>query len=49
MFASACRKASRFTRPVIIRRRFFDRSVQCTCGAFVILNEEGWIVSAGHL
>ncbi len=49
MFATACSKASRFTRPVIIRRRFFDRSVQCSCGAFVILNEEGWIVSAAHL
>lgn len=49
MFASACRKASRFTRPVIIRRRFFDKRVQCSCGAFVVLNEEGWIVSAAHL
>lgn len=49
MFASACRKASRFTRPMIIRRRFFDRSVQCSCAAFVVLNEEGWVVTAAHL
>ena len=49
MFASACKRASRFTRPVIIRRRFFDKRVRCTCGAFVILNPEGWIVTAAHL
>ena len=49
MFASACRKAARFTRPMIIRRRFFDASVKCSCAAFVVLNEEGWIVTAAHL
>lgn len=49
MFASACKRASSFTRPVIIRRRFFDKRVRCSCGAFVILNPEGWIVTAAHL
>lgn len=49
MFATACRNASRYTRPMIIRRRLFDRSVQCSCAAFVVLNEEGWILTAAHL
>lgn len=49
MFASAFKRASAYTHPVIIRRRFFDRTVQCSCGAFVVLNEEGWIVTAAHL
>lgn len=49
MFAQACMRASQYTHPVIIRRRFFDRSLQCSCGAFIVLNEEGWIVTAAHL
>lgn len=49
MFANACRKASEYTYPVIIRRRFFDGTVQCSCGAFIVLNDEGWIVTAAHL
>lgn len=49
MFASAFKRASAYTYPVIIRRRFFDRTVQSSCGAFIVLNEEGWIVTAAHL
>lgn len=49
MFASACKRASEYTYPVVIRRRFFDRTVHCSCGAFIVLNEDGWIVTAAHL
>lgn len=49
MFARACKRASSFTRPVVISRRYFDRSTDCGCGAFVVVNDEGWIVTAAHL
>ena len=49
MFAHACRQATGFTRPVVISRRYFDRSTDCGCGAFVVINDEGWIVTAAHL
>ncbi len=49
MFAEAYKQASRFTQPVIISTRFFDKTVDCGCGAFVVINEEGWIVTAAHL
>jgi len=49
MFAEACRLVSRFTRPVIIFTRFYDKTVKCGCGAFIVLNDEGWILTAAHL
>lgn len=49
MFADAYEKARCFTLPVIISTRFFDGSVECGCGAFVVLNDEGWIITVAHL
>jgi hypothetical protein len=49
MFAQACKRGACFTRPVVISRRYFDRSTDCGCGAFVVINDEGWIVTAAHL
>lgn len=49
MFAKAMLVASRFTKPVIVLSRHADKSVHCSGGAFVVLNEEGWIVTAAHL
>lgn len=49
MFANAYELASNFTRPVIISNRFFDKSVNCGCGAYVVINDEGWIISVAHL
>ena len=49
MFAQAYKQASKFTQPVIIFTRLFDGTVNCECGAFVIVNNEGWIVTVAHL
>lgn len=49
MFARAFRLAVRFTRPVVILRRRFDGTIECGCGAFVVINDEGWIATANHL
>ncbi len=49
MFANAYKLASSFTQPIIISTRFFDKTVECGCGAFIILNDEGWIITVAHL
>ena len=49
MFARAFRLAVRFTRPVVILRRRFDGTIECGCGACVVINDEGWVVTADHL
>lgn len=49
MFAKAYEIAASFTRPIIISMRFYDNSVECINGAFVVLNDEGWIITAAHL
>lgn len=49
MFADACEKAAGFTRPVIISTRQYDGKVIANCGTFIIINEDGWIITAGHM
>lgn len=49
MFANAYKLASCFTQPTVISIRFFDKTVECNCGAFVVLNEEGWVFTVAHL
>jgi hypothetical protein len=49
MFADAYEVASQFTLPAIVSVRHADRSVTCSIGAFVVLNPEGWMVTAGHM
>lgn len=49
MFAKAYRLASCFTQPIVISTRFFDKTVECGCGAFIVLNDEGWIITVAHL
>jgi hypothetical protein len=49
MFAKAYNLASDFTKPVIISVRFYDGTVECNGGAFILVNDEGWIITAAHL
>lgn len=49
MFAKAYEIASKFTYPLIISSRHYDDSVTCNIGAFVILNPDGWIITAAHV
>ncbi len=49
MFTHAYKIATGFTRPLVVSRRHFDRSCDSTCGTFVVINEDGWIVTASHL
>jgi len=49
MFANAYKLVKDFTQPVIISTRFFDKTVECGCGAFIVINNEGWIITVAHL
>ncbi|MFN8143600.1 MAG: serine protease [Bacteroidia bacterium] len=49
MFANAYEIASKFTHPVLLSFRYFDKTVESGLGSFVILNEEGWILTAAHI
>lgn len=48
MFADAYKIASSFTQPVVISTRCFDKTVECGCGAFIVLNDEGRIITVAH-
>ena len=49
MFSKAYEIASSYTHPVVASMRFFDGSISCAIGSFVIVNNEGWIATAAHL
>ncbi len=49
MFASAVRTAQEFTRPVIMSMRGIDQKCKSAIGAFVVVNDEGWIITAAHI
>lgn len=48
MFASACTKASSFTRPVATSLRLVDGSISTNFSTFIIVNSEGWTIMAAH-
>ncbi len=49
MFAYAYEKAEKFTKPVIISTRKQSGAVECGCAAFIVVNEEGWILTTAHI
>lgn len=49
MFSEACQRVSAFTRPLIISTRHQDGRVSAECASFIVLNDEGWIITAGHV
>lgn len=49
MFADAIETAGHFTRPLVVSTRASDGTVGCSVGAFVVLNAEGWVLTAGHM
>ncbi len=49
MFANAVKNAMVYTRPVIVSSRHFDGRIVSGCAAFIVLNDEGWILTAAHI
>jgi hypothetical protein len=49
MFRAACQRARNFTWPLVISRRTVDGECTSGIGTMVILNEEGWFITAAHI
>ena len=49
MFSKAVPIAAGFTRPVVISSRTVQGDCAGTIGAYVVVNREEWILTAGHL
>lgn len=49
MFAKAYEIARKFTMPVIISTRNYAGKVECGLAAYIILNDEGWILTNAHV
>ncbi|WP_435014704.1 trypsin-like peptidase domain-containing protein [Xanthomonas arboricola] len=49
MFKKAFQVASEFTRPVVMTRRSVDGRCGCGNGAFIVINDEGWALTAAHI
>lgn len=49
MFRKAYAIASQFTFPLIVSSKYFDGRVECGIGAYILLNETGWILTAAHM
>ena len=49
MFSNAVSVAAGYTRPMVISSRTVKGVCTSTIGAYVVLNREGWILTAAHL
>lgn len=48
MFTEAYDIAKSFTHPLVVSIRFFDNTIESGLGAFVIINSDGWLMTAAH-
>ena len=49
MFRQALAVAREFTRPVVLSRKTVGGVCSSAIGTFVVINREGWIITAGHM
>ena len=49
MFRQAIAIASQYTLPIILSRKTVGGACSSMIGAFIIVNDEGWIVTANHI
>lgn len=48
MFKNAYEVSKKFTLPMIVSVRYYDKTVEGGLGAFVIINDDGWLMTAAH-
>ena len=48
MFAKSYDIAKSFTHPLVVTIRFLDKTIDSGLGAFVIINNDGWLMTAAH-
>jgi len=48
MFKDAYEVAKKYTLPLVVTLKFFDKTVEGGLGSFIIVNEDGWLMTAAH-
>lgn len=48
MFTEAYEIAKQYTKPLVVSIRFYDKKIKGGLGSFIILNDEGWLMTAAH-
>lgn len=49
MFADACEKMMKCTRPVIASTAMVNGTISSSVGSFVVVNPDGWFITAAHV
>ena len=49
MFSKAYRIAAPFTRPLVTSTRLHNGDVRTETATFTVVNDEGWVITAGHV
>jgi hypothetical protein len=49
MFRNAIAIAQQYTQPVVLSRRAANGKCSSNIGSFVIINDDGWILTAGYI
>jgi hypothetical protein len=49
MFVEAVKKTAEFTSPVTISTRTHSGTIKTACASYILINEEGWILTAAHV
>ena len=48
MFSKAYNLAKLFTHPLVVAMRYHNKTIESGLGAFVVLNDDGWLMTAAH-
>jgi trypsin-like peptidase len=49
MFAAALQTVEKYTLPIIVLQRLLNGEIVPSCGTFVVVNREGWFLTAYHI
>lgn len=49
MFANTLKSVIKYTHPLVVSQRFYDGTVECGIGTYIILNNEGWVMTSAHM
>jgi hypothetical protein len=49
LFSNCLQSVEKYTLPVILSRLRFDNQIESFCGTFIVLNRDGWVLTAAHL
>jgi hypothetical protein len=49
VFSTALQQVEKYTLPVIFSQRLASGAIGSGCGSFIVLNKDGWILTAAHV